>query len=87
MLATIMLMGAGTALIAFAPTHAQIGVLAPGLIVAGRLLQGFAAGGEVGAATTLLLESAGANQRAFFVSCSRSARGLPLCWALRWDCC
>ncbi|MCY1201397.1 Proline/betaine transporter [compost metagenome] len=76
MLATIMLMGAGTALIAFAPTHAQIGVLAPGLIVAGRLLQGFAAGGEVGAATTLLLESAGANQRAFFVSWQSISQGI-----------
>jgi len=76
MLATIMLMGAGTALIAFAPTHAQIGVFAPGLIIAGRLLQGFAAGGEVGAATTLLLESAGANQRGFFVSWQSISQGI-----------
>lgn len=68
MLMTIVLMGIGTALIAFAPTYAQIGVLAPVLIVVGRLIQGFAAGGEVGSATTLLLESAGANQRGFFVS-------------------
>ncbi|MEX0633083.1 MFS transporter [Serratia ureilytica] len=59
MLMTIVLMGVGTALIAFAPTHAQIGVLAPVLIVVGRLIRGFAAGGEVGSATTLLLESAG----------------------------
>ncbi|SSW64593.1 MFS transporter [Achromobacter agilis] len=76
MMATIMLMGMGTALIAFAPTHAQIGILAPCLIVAGRLLQGFAAGGEVGAATTLLLESAGANQRGFFVSWQSISQGI-----------
>jgi MFS family permease len=39
-------------------------------------LQGFAAGGEVGAATTLLLESAGANQRAFFVSWQSISQGI-----------
>jgi len=76
MLATIMLMGAGTALIAFAPTHAQIGLWAPLLIIAGRLLQGFAAGGEVGAATTLLLESAGAHQRGSFVSWQSISQGI-----------
>lgn len=76
MLMTIVLMGIGTALIAFAPTHAQIGVLAPVLIVIGRLIQGFAAGGEVGSATTLLLESAGANQRGFFVSWQAISQGV-----------
>ncbi|MEL5307444.1 MFS transporter [Serratia nevei] len=76
MLMTIVLMGVGTALIAFAPTHAQIGVLAPVLIVVGRLIQGFAAGGEVGSATTLLLESAGANQRGFFVSWQAISQGI-----------
>lgn len=76
MLMTIVLMGVGTALIAFAPTHAQIGVLAPVLIVIGRLIQGFAAGGEVGSATTLLLESAGANQRGFFVSWQAISQGI-----------
>jgi len=76
MLITIMMMGAGTALIAFAPTHAQIGMLAPVLIVLGRLLQGFAAGGEVGSATTLLLESAGAHQRGFFVSWQSISQGI-----------
>jgi MFS family permease len=76
MLMTIILMGVGTALIAFSPTHAQIGVFAPILIVLGRLIQGFAAGGEVGSATTLLLESAGANQRGFFVSWQSISQGI-----------
>jgi len=76
MLMTIVLMGVGTALIAFAPTHAQIGIFAPMLIVVGRLIQGFAAGGEVGSATTLLLESAGANQRGFFVSWQAISQGI-----------
>ncbi len=65
MLMTIVLMGIGTALIAFAPTYAQIGVLAPVLIVVGRLIQGFAAGGEVGSATTLLLGPPGLISAAF----------------------
>ncbi len=81
MLMTIVLMGVGTALIAFAPTHAQIGVLAPVLIVVGRLIQGFAAGGEVGSATTLLLESAGANQRGFFVSWQAISQASAPCLA------
>lgn len=76
MLVTIVLMGVGTGLIAFAPTHAQIGMLAPVLIVVGRLLQGFSAGGEIGSATTLLLESAGKGQRGFFVSWQPISQGI-----------
>ena len=76
MLRTILLMGLGTCFIAFAPTYEQIGVMAPVLIVVGRLMQGFAAGGEVGSATTLLLESAGANQKGFFVSWQSISQGI-----------
>lgn len=76
MLLTIVLMGIGTSMIAFAPTYEQIGVFAPVLIVAGRLLQGFSSGGEVGAATTLLLESAGSNQRGFFVGWQSISQGI-----------
>ncbi|ANF57082.1 MFS transporter [Halotalea alkalilenta] len=68
MLLTITLMGLGTAMIALAPTHAQIGIFAPLLILAGRLLQGFSAGGEIGASTALLMESAGSHNRGFYVS-------------------
>lgn len=48
---TIGLMTLGTALMAFAPTYATVGVAAPLLIVCSRLLQGFSAGGEFGSAT------------------------------------
>jgi len=68
MLLTITLMGLGSALIAFTPTHAQIGLAAPLILLVGRLLQGFSAGGEIGAATTLLLESASPGRRGFHVS-------------------
>lgn len=53
---TIALMALGTLLIGLCPTYAQIGVAAPVLVVVGRMLQGFSAGGEIGVATTLLME-------------------------------
>ncbi|MEX3629618.1 MAG: MFS transporter [Burkholderia sp.] len=54
----ILLMTAGIFLIAVAPTYAAIGIGAPLLIVFGRLLQGFSAGGEFGSATAMLIEAA-----------------------------
>ncbi|WP_315139897.1 MFS transporter [Achromobacter marplatensis] len=65
---TLWLMGLGCGLIAVAPTYAQMGVMGPVLMVLARLIQGFAAGGEVGASTTLLVEHAPANQRGFYSS-------------------
>jgi MFS family permease len=46
------------------PTYAQIGVWAPITLLVGRLIQGFSCGGEVGPATSYLLESAPSNRRA-----------------------
>jgi MFS transporter, MHS family, proline/betaine transporter len=51
------LMAIATAMIALAPTFAQAGMLAPAILVTGRLLQGFAASGEVGASVAMLLET------------------------------
>ena len=76
MLLTIVLMAIGSALIGFAPPYSAIGIFAPLLIVLGRLCQGFSAGGEVGAATTLLMESAERNKRGFFVSWQFFGQGL-----------
>ena len=75
MLATMALMMVGSLLIACAPTYAQIGIFAPILIIVGRLLQGFSAGGEIGAATTLLMESSTANRRGFQVSWQMASQG------------
>src|SRR6266481_5438900 len=60
---TILLMAAGTGIIALSPTYAAIGIGAPLLLLLGRVLQGFSAGGEVGGATAYLLESADPKQR------------------------
>ncbi len=72
---TITLMALGTAVIGLAPTYAQIGIFAPMLIVAGRLLQGFSAGGEMGAATTLLMESGKDSERGFLVGWQPASQG------------
>ncbi|MCQ4379963.1 MFS transporter, partial [Clostridioides difficile] len=45
---SIGLMMLGTAMIAFAPTYAQIGALAPALLLVARLFQGLSVGGEYG---------------------------------------
>jgi MFS family permease len=59
-----MLMAFGSAVVALTPPYAQIGLAAPIVLLAARLIQGFSAGGEVGAATTYLLESAPPEKRA-----------------------
>lgn len=65
---TIWLMAIGSGMIGLLPTYAEIGVLAPILLVFARLLQGFSTGGEMGPATTYLLESAPAHRKYFFGS-------------------
>ena len=72
---TILLMLAGTAIIAVAPTYATAGFLAPVLIVSGRLLQGFAAGAEFGSATAFLAEQ-NPQRRGFFASWQFASQGL-----------
>lgn len=64
----IFLMLIGSAIIAFTPTYAQIGPLAPTLIVLARLIQGFSVGGEMGGATAYLIETAPANRRGLYAS-------------------
>lgn len=78
MVITIMLMALSCALIAGAPTYATAGFAAPLIVLAARLIQGFAAGGEFGPGTTLLVEYAGRNTRAFFASWNFAATALGL---------
>ncbi|MCT4705369.1 MFS transporter [Enterobacteriaceae bacterium H11S18] len=69
------LMSLGVMLVAFAPTYSQAGILAPIALIAGRLLQGFSAGGEVGAATTWLMEAGGTARRGERVSWQMTSQG------------
>jgi MFS transporter, MHS family, proline/betaine transporter len=72
---TIVLMMAGTAIIAVAPTYSSIGLAAPMLVVAARLIQGFSAGGEFGSATAFLAEQ-NPERRGFFASWQFASQGL-----------
>lgn len=55
---TFALMGAGTVLIVVAPSYAAAGMVGASCVLVGRLLQGFAASGEYGAAAAMFLEMA-----------------------------
>ncbi|MBB2925846.1 MFS transporter [Paraburkholderia silvatlantica] len=73
---TIALMVAGTLCISLAPTYAQAGVIGSLVILAGRLLQGFSLGGEIGASTAMLMESGEVGQRGFRVSWQLGSQGI-----------
>jgi len=73
---TIGLMVLGTLCIALAPSYASAGVFGSLMIVAGRLLQGFSLGGEVGAATSMLMEAGGVKGRGFRVSWQLASQGV-----------
>jgi MHS family proline/betaine transporter-like MFS transporter len=73
---TILLMAVGTGIIAFSPTYASIGVGAPILLLLGRVLQGFSAGGEIGGATAYLLETADPKERGRVASWLEASMGM-----------
>jgi MFS transporter, MHS family, citrate/tricarballylate:H+ symporter len=65
---TLMLMSIGIVTIAWTPGYATIGLLAPLLVLAGRLLQGFSAGMELGGVSVYLSEIATPGNKGFYVS-------------------
>lgn len=73
---TLSLMGIATFAIGLLPTYNQAGMLAPGLLVFLRLVQGFAAGGEWGGAILMSTESAPKNRRGFFGAWSQVGVGI-----------
>lgn len=73
---TIALMAVGTFIIAVAPPLTVIGVGAPILLLVGRVLQGFSAGGEIGGATAFLVESAPDDKKARYASWLQASMGL-----------
>ena len=68
LIVTLAIMAMGTILIAFVPSYATIGLVAPVLVLTGRLLQGFSAGVELGGVSVYLSEMAPRGQKGFYVS-------------------
>lgn len=71
---TILSMAFGTALIAVAPTYEVAGVWGTLIVVVARLIQGFSAGGELGGATSLLVEYAPPGRRGFYASWQQASQ-------------
>ncbi|HYA41864.1 MAG TPA: MFS transporter [Syntrophobacteraceae bacterium] len=65
---TLLIMGIGTTLVGALPSYQSIGIWAPILLVACRLTQGFALGGEWGGAVLMAVEHAPENRRGFYGS-------------------
>ena len=74
-------MACGTILIAFVPGYATIGVLAPMLVVLGRLLQGFSAGVELGGVSVYLSEIATPGNKGFYVSWQSASQQVAVVFA------
>ncbi len=68
LIVTLGIMAMGTLLIAFVPGYATIGLIAPTLVLIGRLLQGFSAGVELGGVSVYLAEMAPPGKKGFYVA-------------------
>ena len=68
MMISVLMMCAGSLVIACLPTYASIGVMAPALLLVARLFQGLSVGGEYGTTATYMSEVALRGQRGFFAS-------------------
>ncbi|MGH8287002.1 MAG: MFS transporter [Steroidobacteraceae bacterium] len=77
-LVTIVIMGSATALVGLLPGYAQIGVGAPIALIALRLLQGLALGGEYGGAATYVAEHAPPGRRGLYTSWIQTTATLGL---------
>ena len=74
---TIWLMALGTAVIGLLPTYADIGIAAPALLVACRIAQGLALGGETTGTTSFILESAPDDRRGGWIGLTLIFSHLP----------
>jgi len=81
LLLTLMLMAAGTFMIAVTPDYAYIGVTAPLIILFSRLLQGFSAGAELGGTSVYLAEISNSSNRGFYVSWQSASQQVAVIFA------
>jgi metabolite-proton symporter len=78
---TLALMSAGTISIACVPGYAAIGIAAPLLVLAGRLVQGFSAGVELGGVSVYLSEIATRGHKGFYVAWQSASQQLAVIFA------
>jgi len=78
---TLSLMALGTLIIAVTPGYSTIGLAAPLLVVAGRLVQGFSAGVEIGGVCVYLAEIAPAGNRGFYVAWQSASQQVAVMFA------
>src|SRR5262250_1219988 len=81
LLLTLSLMSVGIFSIACMPSYAAIGLLAPLLVVIGRLLQGFSAGMELGGVSVYLSEIATPGHKGFYVSWQSGSQQIAVVFA------
>src|SRR6201996_7521420 len=72
----IVMMAFGTLTLGLTPSYASIGILAPIIVVLGRVVQGISIGGEFGSATALLVEYAPPNRRMMYGSFQMSSQAI-----------
>lgn len=86
LIVTLALMALGTLLIACVPGYATLGLAAPLLVLAGRLLQGFSAGVELGGVSVYLSEMATPGRKGFYVSWQSASQqvAIVVAAALGW---
>src|SRR5215210_7957602 len=77
-LITILIMGLSTFIVGLLPSYATIGVAAPVILIALRLLQGLALGGEYGGAATYVAEHAPMGKRGYYTSFIQTTATLGL---------
>jgi len=81
LLLTLTLMSIGIVSIACTPGYATLGVLAPVLVLLGRLLQGFSAGMELGGVSVYLAEIAPPGRKGFYVSWQSASQQVAVMFA------
>jgi MFS family permease len=77
-LVTILIMGLSTFIVGLLPSYASIGVAAPVILIALRMLQGLALGGEYGGAATYVAEHAPHGKRGAYTSWIQTTATLGL---------
>src|SRR4029077_20549519 len=81
LLLTLGLMSIGIISIALVPGYASIGLMAPLLVVLGRLLQGLSAGAELGGVSVYLSEIATPGHKGFYVSWQSGSQQVAVMFA------